>query len=265
MSKKQILSSLISGLLVVSLSGGFAVAAPGGNGGGNNGGGNNGGGNNGGGGNQGLNPQAECDLLTPDVDGDYLPLAKYNWEGGAFVYDGGDGGDIFSFSNVDTDGDNEPHSGDWTITDGSSYAEGLIVKSATNRDLSIFAGVQSGSFSKTVNNAISHLTFCYLVPIDMPNDRPDNGGGGDPLAIDLTELEVKDNGTVRWATGVEPNNAQFHVWVRCPAVPAQGNGQVGAIYEFNPWEGCTAIEGVVLEDVDVNGRSSFHLDLMNLK
>jgi hypothetical protein len=80
----------------------------------------------------------------------------------------------------------------------------------------------------------------------------------DALAISLSDLNIRGN-TVRWRTDLEHNNAGYHVWVRCPRVAAAGPSD----YEFK-LEDCTAVEGIVLEDIDNTGRSSFHLDLMNL-
>jgi hypothetical protein len=87
------------------------------------------------------------------------------------------------------------------------------------------------------------------------NDLPDVD---DPLAISLSDLDIKGN-TVKWSTDLEHNNAGYHVWVRCPRVAAAGPGN----YEFKLTD-CTAVKGIVLEDVDNAGRSSFHMDLMTL-
>ncbi|OAD21696.1 secreted protein, partial [Candidatus Thiomargarita nelsonii] len=152
---------------------------------------------------QAATPTEECDLLDNGGD-DYKFLAKYDWQGGVFSFSGDNGSDgnqhdVFTFSGIILDEDDEPTGGDWQITSGSIFAEGLIVKAGQDIGEHTFTSSQNGSFSKPDKSAISHLTFCYLDPLDH-----------DPTAVDLTHLSY-ENGTVVWETAMEDNSAGFNV------------------------------------------------------
>lgn len=205
-----------------------------------------------------MTPQEECDSLGPG----YIFLAKYNWFMGdedqfidpGFIYDEGLG-DVMTITPVLLG--SETWTGTWQVTDpvdGGSvpHVEGLVVKRGPGTETSTFPTTQSGSYASTVQQGVSHLTFCYV----------------EPLAVQVYDLAVNPgqgpgNSSVTWKTGFERNNVGFDVWVRCSgqgqvAVNGQGDSTSETAYEFKIGD-CKAITGAAVEAVDNNGRRSLHL------
>jgi hypothetical protein len=140
----------------------------------------------------------------------------------------------------------------WDTDESFTEGDFTIVLDQNYQEIDVAIATKAG------NHNAGGKAYGTIIGPDCNN--PDNDGDPDnePLAISLSNLEIQGN-TVKWSTDLEHNNAGYHVWVRCPRVTAAGPGN----YEFK-LKDCTAVKGIVLEDIDNAGRSSFHMDLIAL-
>jgi hypothetical protein len=143
----------------------------------------------------------------------------------------------------------------WDVAEGFTEGEFSITLDGNYQSTTIQVQAKAGNPNQGGTGIVAiEGPDCSQPDVDEPVPDVD-----EPLAISLSDLSIEGD-TVKWSTDFEHNNAGYHVWIRCPRVAAAGPGD----YEFKLTD-CTAVKGVVLEDIDNAGRSSFHLDLMTLE